>query len=115
MTPHERELGELIGELRGELHGIGKQLTDFQNASATEHAASARRFEQMRAEVNEGLAQKADRDDVGELREDVDELMLNGARTSGRDSTISSFAKGAFGAIVTILISLLFGHPAHTP
>lgn len=109
MTPTDKEFGELIGEVRG----MRAQLTDLQRTNAEEHAANGRRFEQMRAEVREGLAAKAERDDVEELRDDVNELKLTGARTSGRDSTIGSFAKGAFGALVTILASLLFGHPVH--
>lgn len=112
--PSPREFGELVGELRGlrgqvtDLHGM---VSDLQRSNAQEHAANGRRFEQMRAEVREGLSGKADKEEVGDIRNDVKKLSRKSNENQGRDSVIGKLIMGSIGGAVTFILSALLGHP----
>lgn len=93
MTPGERELGELAGEMRA----IGKQLAEMQQRTSADHAAVIGRLDALRVDLD----RKASEDWVKEHEKRIDSLEKTRDEGSGAARLID-LAKGSVVLILAI-------------
>src|SRR5690606_36171778 len=105
--PHQ--LGLLMGTVNGistRLTGVEEALTKLREANTADHASVVARVDQLRHDLNEGLATRARREEVGKLEVRGDALEAERDQRSGQTSgrtQVLRFTQGALAAALAIV------------